>query len=63
MPYSKLKHIAMDLHFVLERTEQGTLMVRHILGNQQLSHLLTKSLRPKPFHELQGKLVEPIRQV
>lgn len=59
----KLKHVAMDLRFVRERTEKDTLVVRHIPGTQQKADILTKALKPKPFKELQSKVVEEVPQV
>lgn len=54
--HSKLKYVAMDLHFVREKTrrkEEGSLTVQHIPETQQKTDILTKSLQPKPFLVLQ----------
>lgn len=44
----------MDLHFVWERTEKGTLKVSHIQGVDQWADILTKALTLKSFLELQS---------
>lgn len=61
--HTKLKHVMMDLHFVIKRTKDRTLIVQHIAQNQQLANVVTKALRPKPFHNLKSKLVEDLPQV
>lgn len=61
--HMKLKHVAMDLGFIRERTDNGTLTVDHIPGKLQKADILTKALRPKPFKELQSKLVGDSPQV
>lgn len=53
----KLKHVVLDLHFVRERTENGTLKVIHVLGTKQWANILTKALPKRIFSRLQGKLV------
>lgn len=55
--HTKLKHVAMDFRFVREKTEQVSLVVKHIPGTVQRANILTKALQPKPFKELQGRLV------
>lgn len=61
--HMKLKHVAMDLGFIRERTEKGSLTVEHIPGALQKADILTKALRPKPFKDLQCKLVGEPPQV
>lgn len=58
----KLKHVAMDLHFVRERTENGYLAVLHIPGKDQWADILTKALPPKAFLALQCKIVGDLPQ-
>lgn len=41
--HSKLKHVTMDLHFVREKREEGTLSVKHISDSLQKADILTKS--------------------
>jgi len=55
--HSKLKHVALDLHFVREKVEKGDIVVRHIPGTEQWADMLTKSLSSKKFLKLQRKLV------
>lgn len=49
---TKLRHVAMDLHFVRERTEQGSLIIKHIHRIHQKTNILTKALQPKPFQDI-----------
>jgi len=55
--HSKMKHVAMDFHFVREKSEAGIIKVDHISGKSQLADLLTKPLAPKLFQQWSGKLV------
>lgn len=55
--HSEMKHVAMDFHFVQEKTELGILKVSHVLESQQRVDVLTKPLRLKPFQEMPCKLV------
>lgn len=55
-----LKHVALDLHFVRERTEKGELVIDHILDTQQWANILIKALPPKSFLALQTNLVRKI---
>lgn len=55
--YSRLKHVALDLFFDREKTEEGTLVVKHIVGSSQWADVLTKALPPRAFRILQTKLV------
>lgn len=59
----RLKHVALDLHFVRERTEKGELIVNHIPESQQWADLLTKPLPPKAFLSLQTNLIGAIGSV
>ncbi|KAL4570881.1 hypothetical protein LXL04_026545 [Taraxacum kok-saghyz] len=46
--HSRMKHMALDFHFVREKVQQGTLRVQHIHGDDQLADALTKPLlRPR----------------
>lgn len=49
--HSKLKHIALDLHLVREKSKSGDIRV------EQWADILTKALPPKAFSRLQAKLV------
>jgi len=57
--HSKMKHIAMDFHFVREKSEEGIVKVNHIAGKSQKADILTKLLPPKTFSLLSSKLVGP----
>lgn len=50
--HTKLKHIIIDLHFVRERVEKGSLFISHIPGKQQCTDILTKVLQLTPFLDL-----------
>jgi hypothetical protein len=42
--HSKMKHIQIDLHFVRDQVQKGTLHVRRVFTQDQLADLLTKPL-------------------
>ena len=42
--HSRMKHIQIDLHFVRDLVQQGSLHVRHVHTQDQLADLLTKPL-------------------
>ncbi|KAL4571122.1 hypothetical protein LXL04_017873 [Taraxacum kok-saghyz] len=42
--HSRMKHLALDFHFVREKVQQGTLRVEHIAGDDQLADALTKTI-------------------
>lgn len=52
MCHTNLKHVAMDLGFVLKRIENGTLKVEHIPSLKQKADALTDALRDKPVENL-----------
>ncbi|CAH1451689.1 unnamed protein product [Lactuca virosa] len=54
--HSRMKHLALDFHFVRERVQQGTLRVIHIAGDDQLEDALTKPLLRPRFHYLLSKI-------
>ncbi|XP_019093329.1 PREDICTED: uncharacterized protein LOC109129522 [Camelina sativa] len=54
--HSKMKHVALDYHFVRENVQSGTLRVAHISGDDQLADALTKPLPPPRFTELNFKI-------
>ncbi|KAJ9552201.1 hypothetical protein OSB04_016246 [Centaurea solstitialis] len=46
--HSRMKHLALDFHFVREKVQTGSLRVTHISGDDQLADVLTKPLlRPR----------------
>lgn len=54
--HSRMKHLALDFHFVREKVQQGTLRVTHIKGDDQLADGLTKPLLKDRFHLLFRKI-------
>ena len=42
--HSHMKHIQIDLHFVRDLVQKGSLQVRHVHSQDQLTDLLTKPL-------------------
>lgn len=42
--HSRMKHLALDFHFVREKVQHGSLRVQHIAGGDQLADALTKPL-------------------
>lgn len=48
--HSRMKHIALDYHFVRGQIQQGALRVAHISSHDQLADGLTKPL-PRPAHQ------------
>lgn len=60
--HTKLRrHVAMDLHFVWEKTDKGEVKVEHIPRIKQMVDILTKALNPKLFLDLRLKLVNSIK--
>lgn len=54
--HSKLKHVALDLHFVREKSKREIISIRHIPRTEQWADILTKALPPKTFSTLQSEL-------
>jgi len=55
--HTRLRHVAMDLCFVCERTEAGKIQIEHISGRNQRADILTKGLKPRLFRDLRVNLV------
>ena len=47
--HSRMKHVALDYHFVREQVSAGLLRVLHINSQDQLADMLTKPLTRAPF--------------
>ncbi|GLT82336.1 hypothetical protein SLE2022_007230 [Rubroshorea leprosula] len=54
--HSRMKHIAIDLHFVRDLVDQKLLHVSHISSHDQLADGLTKSLSTARFSSLRSKI-------
>ena len=54
--HSKMKHIALDYHFVRDNVLAGTLRVSHLSTKDQLADALTKPLPRSRFLELMHKI-------
>ncbi|KAJ0580022.1 putative RNA-directed DNA polymerase [Helianthus annuus] len=54
--HSRMKHVALDYHFVREKITAGTLRVLHIHSADQLADVLTKPLGRVPFQRLRSKI-------
>lgn len=52
----RMKHIALDYHFVRNQVQRGALTVSHVNTRDQLADALTKSLTRSRFIELRNKL-------
>lgn len=53
----QLKHVALDLHFVRERTEKGEVIVEHIPRTEQWADVLTKPFPSNFFSILHANLI------
>lgn len=54
--HSRMKHVALDYHFVREKVMDGSLRVHHINSFDQLADALTKPLTRSPFQRLRSKI-------
>ncbi|KAK2965442.1 hypothetical protein RJ640_017082 [Escallonia rubra] len=54
--HSRMKHIALDYHFVRECVTNGSLRVHHISTKDQLADILTKALGRPQFLHLRSKI-------
>lgn len=53
--HSRMKHIALDYHFVCGNIQSGALRVTHVSTNDQLADALTKAFPRPSFLELNSK--------
>nr|GEY59206.1 putative LRR receptor kinase [Tanacetum cinerariifolium] len=54
--HSRMKHVALDYHFVREQVSAGQLRVLHISSQDQLANMLTKPLTRAPFLRNRSKI-------
>lgn len=54
--HSRMKHLALDYHFIRDNVSSGALRVSHVSTHDQLADALTKPLSRTRFHELSGKI-------
>ena len=54
--HSRMKHLALDFHFIRDNVQAGTLRVSHVSTRDQLADPLTKALSRPHFQELLSKL-------
>ncbi|KAL4570097.1 hypothetical protein LXL04_025748 [Taraxacum kok-saghyz] len=54
--HSRMKHVALDYHFVREQVTSGHLKVLHVHSQNQLAHMLTKPLLRAPFLRNRSKI-------
>jgi hypothetical protein len=54
--HSRMKHIQIDLHFVCDLVQQGSLQVRHVHTQDKLADLLTKLLSKQRTTVLRNKI-------
>ncbi|GJT16479.1 retrovirus-related pol polyprotein from transposon TNT 1-94 [Tanacetum coccineum] len=54
--HSRMKHVALDYHFVREQVSAGHLRVLHVSSQDQLADMLTKPLSRAPFLRNRSKI-------
>ena len=54
--HSRMKHIAVDFHFVRDQVQQKKVIVTHVHAADQLADTLTKALPRQPFYQHLSKL-------
>ena len=54
--HSRMKHLALDYHFIRANVQSGILRVSHISTKDQLANALTKPLSHLKFTELASKI-------
>jgi hypothetical protein len=54
--HSRMKHVAIDYHFLHEKVQTGKLHVAHVSSADQLADLLTKPLPRSQFQHLHDKI-------
>lgn len=54
--HSRMKHIAIDYHFIRNQVQSGALRVVHVSTHDQLADGLTKPLSRAAFHNISAKI-------
>nr|DAD45035.1 TPA_asm: hypothetical protein HUJ06_003265 [Nelumbo nucifera] len=54
--HSRMKHVAIDYHFIRDQVQSGALRVAHVSYEDQFADALTKPLARKRFHMLRVKI-------
>lgn len=54
--HSRMKHLALDYHFIRNQITSGTLRVAHVSSKDQLADALTKPLARAPFTNISSKI-------
>lgn len=54
--HSRMKHVALDYHFIRNQVQNGTLRVSHVSTKDQLADALTKPLPRLSFVDLTSKI-------
>ena len=56
MFHSRMKHVAIDFHFIRDQVQNGVLRVVHVSSEDQLADALTKPLPRAHFLDLKYKI-------
>lgn len=54
--HSRIKHLALDYHFIRNQITSGILRVAHVSSKDQLADALTKPLARAPFTQVSSKI-------
>ena len=54
--HSRMKHVAIDFHFIRDQVQNGVLRVAHVSSEDQLVDALTKQLSGQRFLQLKHKI-------
>jgi hypothetical protein len=54
--HSRMKHVAVDYHFIRDQVQSGQLRVTHVSSADQLTDLLTKPLSTSTFQLFRDKI-------
>ncbi|KAK0602201.1 hypothetical protein LWI29_031347 [Acer saccharum] len=54
--HSRMKHVAIDFHFIRDQVQTGSLRVAHVSSKDQLADALTKSLPHSNFQTIKHKI-------